>query len=194
MAGVTRNPRPLFVTALPAAPSDGQEIFYQSTVAGTGGGSSSMADVGAVWHLRYRSAATGSYKWEFIGGAPVSAETTSSGTRTATTYGDLSANTQELTVPLAGDYRFDFYMTGTVDTDAGAAIMALKFGGTLASDTYQAGIATPGSGVTSTASRFVVWPNLSVSSAVRAQFRKGAAGVTATFARHGLSAQPIRVG
>ena len=38
MASVTRNPRPLFVTALPAG-YDGQEVFYQSTTAGTGGGS-----------------------------------------------------------------------------------------------------------------------------------------------------------
>lgn len=37
MATVTRNPRPLFVTALPAG-YDGQEVFYQSTTAGTGGG------------------------------------------------------------------------------------------------------------------------------------------------------------
>ena len=103
-----------FVTSLPGSPVDGQEVYYQSTTAGTGGGASnSMADVGAVWHLRYRSAASGSYKWEVVGAPPIghynvggrvysTVETT-----TSTTFVALTTRTR-VTAPLAGDYRVDF--------------------------------------------------------------------------------------
>ena len=70
------------------------EVFYQSTTAGTGGGSTnSMADVGAVWHLRYRAAASGSYKWEMVGGSALDVTSTSTPTAiTATTPTSLSTN------------------------------------------------------------------------------------------------------
>lgn len=45
-----------------------------------------MADAGVVWHLKYRSAASGSYKWEFVGGSRLESSTS-------------------ITVPLAGDYE-----------------------------------------------------------------------------------------
>ena len=40
MASVTRAAKAAatFVTTLPSSPTDGQEVFYQSTTAGTGGG------------------------------------------------------------------------------------------------------------------------------------------------------------
>ena len=99
--------QPTFVTARPATPFDGQEVYYQSTTAGTGGGASnSMASVGAVWHLRYRAAASGSYKWEVVGASPIgmgvgAEEYVSVGTAVYTT---ISANSPKLTVPVAGDY------------------------------------------------------------------------------------------
>ena len=92
-----------FVTSLPGSPVDGQEVFYQSTTAGTGGASNSMADVGAVWHLRYRSASTSAYKWEFVGGGP----TTGVGSgETGFTSSAFRTNGQaSLTLPaVAGDY------------------------------------------------------------------------------------------
>ena len=125
MAGVTRNPRPIFVTALPSAPSDGMEIYYQSTTAGTGGGASnSMADVGAVFHLRWRSAASGSYKWEFVGGAPITdAQSNYTGYCVGATYTrTVSASTNtalpRLTVPLAGDYRVEIKTQGLTTSTA----------------------------------------------------------------------------
>jgi len=59
MASVTRNPRPLFVTALPPA-ADGMEVFYQAD-----------SSNGVIWHLRARSVANGgsaTYPFEFVGG------------------------------------------------------------------------------------------------------------------------------
>lgn len=105
MAQVSRNPRPLFVTALPSAPSDGMEVYYQSTTAGTGGGATnSMADVGAVWHLRYRSASSSSYKWEVIAASTLSAEVATSQTTTSGFPSALGTAGPLVTAPLAGDY------------------------------------------------------------------------------------------
>ena len=102
MASVTRNPRPLFVTTLPAG-YDGQEVFYQSTTAGTGGGASnSMADVGAVWHLRYRDAGASGKKWEAVGASPIAVYTAATVTISSATPAADTA--QRVVVPLAGDY------------------------------------------------------------------------------------------
>ena len=51
------------VTSLPATPTDGQEVYYLADAAN-----------GVIWHLRYRAAATGAFKWEFVGGPPLSHE------------------------------------------------------------------------------------------------------------------------
>ena len=87
---------PPTVTSLPSSPVDGDEIVY--TANGT---------LGIRWHFKYRSASASSYKWEFVGGAPIRAET-DSGTWTAwTAYASnthVSTGTQ-ITVPLAGDYQ-----------------------------------------------------------------------------------------
>lgn len=130
MAGVTRNPRPLFVTALPSAPSDGMEVYYQSTTAGTGGGASdTMATTGAVWHLRYR-AAGGTYKWEMVGGSALDVTSTTSPTNiTATTPTSLSTN-PILTLPTAGTYRLEVFANGAAITVASkTAFLSIDFSG-----------------------------------------------------------------
>lgn len=55
--------RATYETALPGSPFDGQEIHFAAN-----------ATNGVIWHLRYRSAASGSYKWEFVGGSPLHTE------------------------------------------------------------------------------------------------------------------------
>ena len=90
-------PGPPLVTNLPSNPVDGQEVHY-------------LADAtnGVIWHLRYRAAELGSYKWGFIGGSSLrdeqQAEETYSGTFPLTTWGGVNANDPTITVPLAGDY------------------------------------------------------------------------------------------
>lgn len=126
MAQVSRNPRPLFVTALPTTPSDGMEVYYQSTTAGTGGGSSnSMADVGAVWHLRYRAAASGSYKWEFLGGAPTSHQN-AGGATTCTTgltnYTPSSWTSPSVKVPLVGTYIYSLIVNLTQQSSSASTL------------------------------------------------------------------------
>lgn len=88
---------PGIVSVLPSSPSDGQEVYYQSTA---------MATDGVVWHLRYRAAAAGSYKWEYIGGGP---QVNSSNVQQSLTIASASVHQTytsgpTLTLPLAGDY------------------------------------------------------------------------------------------
>lgn len=114
-----------YVTTLPSSAVDGQEIYYQSTTAGTGGGSTSMADVGAVWHLRYRSAASGSYKWEFVGGTPTSHQNGGGSTTCAvafTAYPPVSWTSPTVKVPLAGSYTYSLVVNMTSQTGATSSI------------------------------------------------------------------------
>lgn len=101
---------PQFVTTLPASPIDGTEVYYQSTTAGTGGGASSgtssMADTGAMWRLRYRAASS---KWEFVGGSPlVSVRNSTSATASVSGWTSGSGGSgnadPHITVPLPGTY------------------------------------------------------------------------------------------
>lgn len=97
---------PSLVTSLPGSPTDGQEVYYQSTTAGTGDGTNSMADLGMAWHLRYRSGSASTYKWEFLGG-PIHSCTTFGGTSsTATGFFDLaSGTTPSIVLARTGDYQ-----------------------------------------------------------------------------------------
>jgi hypothetical protein len=85
--------RPPPVTSLPGSPVDGQEIYY-------------IADAtnGVVWQFRYRSASPSTYKWEFVGGAPLVA-VGGGGSTSSTTY--QTTGTPSLTLTLAGDYEID---------------------------------------------------------------------------------------
>lgn len=78
---------------LPASPTDGQEVLYTAD-----------ATNGILWHLRYRAAAAGTFKWEFIGGSEFITEQSDTGTVTSTSYVGVGTNLQ-ITVPLAGDYK-----------------------------------------------------------------------------------------
>ena len=110
------QPIPL-VSALPGSPVDGQEVYFQS---------SAMATAGVAWHIRYRSAASGSYKWEFIGGAPLTNAVGTAGTdesTTSTSYTDLTTVGPSVTVPLAGNYGLRFAID-SYRNDAGAGVDA----------------------------------------------------------------------
>lgn len=102
----TVTPATALVSALPGSPVDGQDCFYQSTAAGSGGGSATMASVGAVWHLRYRSASASAYKWEFVGGGTVRTADATQRMGSSVANGALSSlpTAMNITAPLVGDY------------------------------------------------------------------------------------------
>ena len=101
---------PQRVTVLPGSPSDGQEVYYVAD-----------ATNGILWHLRYNALAVGSYKWEFVGGPPLTHTVAASESRSSTTAGELTTPGPQVTVPLAGDYwcswggRVQAYTTGTIE-------------------------------------------------------------------------------
>jgi len=195
MAQVSRNPRPLFVTSLPAG-YDGQEVFFQSTTAGTGGGSTNtMADVGAMWHLRYRSAAAGSYKWEFVGGGGLIAAVATSETTTSGTYTDLATVGPVITLPLAGDYKIA--TTATVANSSASSGGAVSFSvsgaaANTAADADSIRITSVSGGVLQASSVSVSKTGLTAA-AVTMRYRITVSG-TATFTSRVLTAVPIRVG
>jgi len=121
---VAGAPVPPLVTSLPTNPVDGQECYY-------------LADAtnGIIFYLRYRAAAPGSYKWEFVGGSPLYAEVLTNESTGSATYTALATAGPAIALPLAGDYivelgyngnnmaaqrtymSYDIGATGAVDAD-----------------------------------------------------------------------------
>lgn len=185
-----------FVTSLPSSPFDGQEIYYQSSTAGTGGGSTnSMADVGAVWHLRYRAASSSSYKWEFVGGSILVAVVATSETTSSGTYADPATVGPVITLPLAGDYNIGTAAT-TVNSTVGYGV-AVSFsvsGGAAgtASDVDAFRITTVTASALQATATFAYKTGLTAA-AVTMRYRVTGGG-TATVSNRTLTALPTRVG
>jgi len=86
---------PTYQTTLPGSPVDGQQtIFVDSTSAPT-----------YAWYLRYNSTLA---KWEYVGGRPKVSIVITDETTTSTTYANLATDGPTFTIPLAGDYVFQF--------------------------------------------------------------------------------------
>lgn len=100
------------VTSLPSSPVNGQVIHYLAD-----------ATLGIVWQLRYRQASSSAYKWEFIGGGPLSGTIDGSWTLSTGTATDPALSTL---IPLAGDYAVGYGVTanhsaGTLTVGVGQA-------------------------------------------------------------------------
>lgn len=109
LSGIDARFAPALVTNLPSSPYDGQIIYYQAD-----------ATNGVIWQLRYNSASSSSYKWEFIGGSDWYKQDLTQRTLTLTrlTYYDMGGNNPSYTLPLSGDYAFSYntsvyYTSGT---------------------------------------------------------------------------------
>ena len=94
-----QGPTPSYVTTLPGAPTDLQEVYFQTTA---------MAALGIVWHAKYRQ---GTGKWDILGASPITA-TKGGGTTFAATAGAWSTphadDLVELTTPpVSGDYYIE---------------------------------------------------------------------------------------
>lgn len=117
---------PDFVTDLPSDPRDKQEVFYLADGAN-----------GVVWHLAYRANAPSSPKWVYLGGPPLFAHVPDFESRTSATYGDLATVGPSITLPLAGDYDFEYGATTYSNPNTAgmwAARMSLSIGGAAAVD------------------------------------------------------------
>lgn len=104
---------PPLVSALPGSPIDGQECYF-------------LADAtnGIVWHLRYRATASGSYKWECIGGPPLFKRDATRFTTGSTSWTQSGNDQPKVTTPLAGDYDVRIMYTGASNIGGGILQMS----------------------------------------------------------------------
>ena len=163
-----------YVTALPASPVDGQEVYYAASPGS-----------GVLWHLRYRSGASGSYKWEFLGGPPLHLDTETLFSTTSTSY---TATGIAITAPLAGDYDIELFGLGDASAEGQQAWLTVKLGAAAASD-----------------AEAIAWRDDDFQSNMRRMRRVGLAANaslachlrstlgTARVHKHGLSVYPVRV-
>jgi len=189
------------VSTLPSSPVNGQEVFYQSSTAGTGGGATnSMADVGAVWLLRYRAASSSSYKWEVVGAAPISHASAgaTSASVAASTWSQISATLDpRVTVPLAGEY-YVRHAAGLNNTATGTLAVGVKLNATEPSGALEA---TTGL-LEQTTAAVAYWLSaagrvtMSTANTVILQryYKTSAGSTTLTLYNASLSVVPIRVG
>jgi microcystin-dependent protein len=99
---------------------DNFEVFFQSAT---------MASLGVMWHLMYRSGA-GSYKWSFVGGGSMYSTVTGQDIiNTAGAWTNVANDGPAITLPLAGDYEVAWnaqlttgYTTSWIATYAGPAL------------------------------------------------------------------------
>lgn len=168
---------PTLVDALPASGYDGQEVYYVAD-----------ATNGVVWHLRYREAASGSYKWEVVGGPPLFAEVVTGETTTSTSYANLATTGPSVTVPLAGDYDV---AVGAMMNNSGANASAVSYAIGAAAAQDADGARHDGTNYASVC-RVRRKAGLAASTALVAKYVVG--GGTGDFHRRWLSAAPVRVG
>lgn len=113
------------VSALPPDPYDGQQILYIADAAN-----------GVAWNLVYLDKLPAPYKWLYIGGPPLSAESGStSGASSLNTWGASGAPNLTLPVPLHGDYLV--HATALIENNGattGAARLGLGKDGVAPSD------------------------------------------------------------
>jgi hypothetical protein len=152
-----------------------------------------MADVGAVWHLRYRSASASAYKWELVGGSLVSAEVTTQQGTASITYVALATAGPLITVPLAGDYDVEIAFYGTAGA-SNAAYMSYDIGATGATDSDAAYCVDTLGGGYATGIKKRRKTALAASTTLTSKYRSTSGAATAVFRERRMFVKPIRVG
>jgi hypothetical protein len=110
---------PPLVASLPDSPYDGQEVNLLAD-----------ATAGVVWHLRYRAASASAYKWEFAGGARLSAEAAAELSTASGSYVDGGV---AVTVPRAGEYEIELG-AGFRNDGGWQTLLSVKYGAAAAVD------------------------------------------------------------
>lgn len=178
------------VSVLPAGPTDGDEIYFQTTAMATANT--------PPWHLRYRatnpdgSANASAYKWEFLGGGSLSSLVAAFEGTASAGFADVTTVGPSVTLPLAGDYTL--IATAQVQAPtANLAAAALKLGAAATSD--EESIVASGElqgGLQGTPSRTMVRRGLAAAAVIKMQYRSTSG--TSTFGRRELVVRPERVG
>jgi hypothetical protein len=191
--GIVSGPPP-YVTSLPISPANGAEVYLLAD-----------ATLGAVWHLRYNAAAavttykTGTGTWEFLGGAPMSAESFASESLSTGTFSDTTTVGPQLTAPVMGDYEIGFGCAITLPPNASfdpQGYCAPKVGTATAnaatSATFQVSRSSDAAAATAHVYK-VVKRAFTTAALVKLQYAT-ASGITGTFSNRVLNLRPYRVG
>jgi len=170
-------------TALPTSPTDGESFYYIAS-----------ATDGIVWHLRYRSAATGSFKWEYVGGPALSDEITGEQTTSSTTYTDLATAGPAISLPLPGDYLVT--IAGRINNTSAnqSAQMSYAIGATTASDDDDINVLSSGATTGFIAYNFRERRKNSLSAVTLTMKYRSSGGGLCGFTDRFIRALPIRVG
>jgi len=171
-----------YVTVLPGAPTDGQEVFFAADAAN-----------GVIWHLRYRAGSVSAYKWEFLGGPPLVSTIDTDESTAAVILQDLTTVGPSVTVPLAGDYVMEIGANMYTSSTTGACAMNYAVGGA-APVSADAAQAAPGTTSTGHSSSSVRRKNgIAAATAITAKYAAVTDG-TANFRFRVMQVRPIRVG
>lgn len=104
-------------TVFPSSPADGDIFIYDADTTN-----------GVKWQFQYRSASGSAYKWEFMGGPPLTANVDAANAITANGSWNDPTTGINITLPLAGDYFFEYRLALLADAsrvaDAGVAVGA----------------------------------------------------------------------
>jgi hypothetical protein len=169
-------------TTFPANPMHGQEYVY-------------LADAtnGVQWRFKYNADSASSFKWEFVGGAPLfstvaTGEATASGTPV-----DLATTGPQITIPRAGDYDITFgFRVSESGAGGGNAEARVFVNGTTDTGVVAQEQVTNIVGATFTVSRTWIPSTRAASDTVRLKYSISNT-ISVTFADRWLVARPIRV-
>jgi hypothetical protein len=169
------------VTTLPASPYDGQVVAYAADAAN-----------GVLWQLRYRAAASGSYKWEFVGGTPLISPWV--GAHVDATGGVWQTTDCNVVVPLAGQYYARTMAEATAPANA-AYIWSTQLAISDVAIALTGGsVAGPNAGAVSTAHCIVIAsPPFALAAGTRVDMQVKVEGVGGTFTRRQIELTPVRV-
>lgn len=171
---------PRLVTALPASPNDGDEVYYLAD-----------ATAGIVWHLRYRATSSSAYKWEYVGGPPLSQLISTFETHTSTSYANLATLGPQITIPLAGDYMLALGAYARTSVVGFTAFMSFDGPGFGAGDAW--GVRNDTAAASGGAQVHKRWRNPMGGGTFTAKYRVSGAS-TGGWGDRTFEATPIRVG
>ena len=151
-----------------------------------------MYAAGVTWRFAWRS---GRSWWEFVGGAPMIAESNSSVSTSSTGYVNQGDMTMDLPYPGRYDIRVEaFLQTAAIATNA--ALIAIGYGSVIGSDLQAAALSTPvavsAGGVVGASSRAdVSLANLNIKQSLRSS--AGGAGTVTALRQRKLIVLPVRI-
>ena len=170
-----------YATSLPTSPVDGQEaILVDSLTAPT-----------YTWRFRFNSLSSSAYKWEFVGGAPITVGPVGSMATTSTAWIALT-NGPTVALPRAGDYILQWGTRGQAQNNVTADISARSWNGSVSgagSTVVTGGTSNYLTGNTAVTER---WLGQAAATALSLQVALTAGG-SATYEKAWMSLTPVRV-